>query len=53
MYYWAYTLDSEGNPLESSPIIVLVVARGVLLHGYDLECSIENFRLLKQIEFKE
>lgn len=57
-YYWCYTLDSEGNRIESyeNPTIVFYSEKNneVLLIGYDLPMtySSNKYELVELIEFK-
>lgn len=58
-YYWCYTLDNQGEPLESvgRPIIIFYDADAdeIGLVGYDLWLPFNprQYRLLERIEYRD
>jgi hypothetical protein len=56
-YYWAYTLDDEGNPLESvgKPCIVWYNSGSsrVVEIGFDQDLDANGYRLVGNLEYKQ
>jgi len=54
-YYWFFTLDSEGNPLETTPNVFYYSEEKneVLLIGYDLPLpyNSSNYRVLRKLQY--